>query len=993
MTNIRPPPPDFIGRQQEMAELDEVLDDALSGRGRIVMLAGEPGIGKTRLAQELASLAESKGAQVLWGWCYEREGAPPYWPWVQPLRSYVSNTAASKLDDEMGPGASDIAEVVPDIRRKLTGLGPPPVLEPAQARFRLFDSVTTFLKNASANQTLMLVLDDLHWADAPSLLLLEFLARQIEDSRLLVVGAYRDVDVVPGHPLVDSLAQFSRNPAFLRLNLGQLNSADVAQFLQAAGRLEVSQPSIDAIHALTDGNPLFIREVIRLLEGREEPGTGELEIPQGVLEVIGERLNKLSSECVGVLTAASVIGREFDFKALEIINPDVTEIQMLELVEEALDAHIFQESPTQQYRYQFSHALVQQTLLNRLSSTRRVRMHAQVGEALEALYGETPGDHAAELAHHFFEAAAVLGPEKIVRYSQLAGERSLAVYAYEDAMDHFARGLAANGGVEPGGSGAALDQATAAILLGTGQAQTATSRYSLSRITEAIRNFKLAFDYYRNTGQVGFALQVAEFPIRPGAGYQFGLNTLVEPALELTALDSPERARLLSIYGRVIGFEEGRYDQAEKAFHQALAIAERQSDVALEMSILADAAHVQFFHARYQEALQSSLRSIGFAHRVDDPRSELAARYIATLSLATIGNPDDATYQAEALLPLADKIRDHVWLILANWMNDYTAGAKGEWADARSFSDKALAVGAIGPCLSTRILLEYESGRYTEGKQFLEQLRTLAKSSPPWPLFEYAAVANRIPLVARITGEAAWFDEAEAAAETIISSSNATPVYTFTAQIGLAFMAVIKADQTASRKLYDEIVPEKGIHFLGTSVDRVLGLLAQTMGDPDQAMTDFKDALAFCRRAGYRPEVAWTCHDYADLLLQQPTSGDRTNHEDLADGGLLAALLDEGMALATELGMPPLINRFVALQESAAERQQPGPVYPNGLTQREVEVLSLIADGQTNREIAKDLVLSVRTVERHIANLYIKIGARNRSEATVFALNQLDTSP
>jgi len=218
-----------------------------------------------------------------------------------------------------------------------------------------------------------------------------------------------------------------------------------------------------------------------------------LEIPQGVLEVIGERLNKLSSECVGVLTAASVIGREFDFKALEIINPDVTEIQMLELVEEALDAHIFQESPTQQYRYQFSHALVQQTLLNRLSSTRRVRMHAQVGEALEALYGETPGDHAAELAHHFFEAAAVLGPEKIVRYSQLAGERSLAVYAYEDAMDHFARGLAANGGVEPGGSGAALDQATAAILLGTGQAQTATSRYSLSRITEAIRNFKLAF--------------------------------------------------------------------------------------------------------------------------------------------------------------------------------------------------------------------------------------------------------------------------------------------------------------------------------------------------------------------------------------------------------------------------------------------------------------------------------------------------------------------
>jgi tetratricopeptide (TPR) repeat protein len=952
-----------------MAELDGGLDDALSGRGRIVMLAGEPGIGKTRLAQELASRAESMGAQVLWGWCYEREGAPSYWPWVQPLRSYVFNTAASKLDDEMGPGASDIAEVVPEIRRKLTGLGPPPVLEPAQARFRLFDSVTTFLKNASANQALMLVLDDLHWADAPSLLLLEFVARQIEDSRLLVVGAYRDVDVFPGHPLVDSLAQFSRNPAFLRLNLGRLNSADVAQFIQAAGRLEVSQSSIDAIHALTDGNPLFIREVIRLLEGRGEPATGVLKIPQGVLEVIGERLNRLSSECVGVLTAAAVIGREFDFKALEIVNPDVTEIRMLQLVEEALDAHIFQESPTGRNRYQFSHALVQQTLLNRLSSTRRVRVHAQVGEALEALYGDNPGDHAAELAHHFFEAAPVSGPEKLVRYSQLAGEQSLAVYAYEDAMEHFARGLAANG-VDVGGSEAAPDHATAAMLFGTGQAQAATSRYALSRITDALRNFKRAFDYYRKTGQLEYAFQVAEFPIRPGPGYQFGLNSLVEPALELAAPDSPERTRLLSIYGRVIGFEEGRYDQAERAFDQALVIAERLGDAALEMSILADAANVQFFHSRYQEALRSSLRSIGFAHSVDDPRSELAARYIATLSLATIGNPDGATDQAEALLPLADKIRDHVWLIIANWMNDFTAGAKGEWDDARRFSDMALEVGAIGPCLSTRVLLEYESGRYTEGKQYLEQLRTLAKSSPPWPLFEYAAVANRIPLVARITGEAVWFEEAEAAAETIISSSTATPVFTFTAQIGLAFMAVIKSDQTASQKLYDQIVPMKGIHFLGTSVDRVLGLLAQTIGDTDQAMIDFKDALAFCRRAAYRPEVAWTCHDYADLLLRQPnleepTSGDRAAHKDLADGGLLAELLDEGMALATELGMPPLINRFVALQESAAVRPQPGPAYPNGLTQREVEVLSRIAGGKTNREIAKDLVLSVRTVERH----------------------------
>ncbi len=169
----------FVGRQREMAELTATLDDALAGQGRLVMLAGEPGIGKTRTARELASNAESRGAIVLWGWCYEEEGAPPYWPWVQPIRSYVQQTSSELLSAQMGPGAAVIAEIVPEIRGKLPGLEVPPVLEPEAARFRLFDSITSFLKNASRSQPLMLVLDDLHWADQSSLLLLEFLAREL----------------------------------------------------------------------------------------------------------------------------------------------------------------------------------------------------------------------------------------------------------------------------------------------------------------------------------------------------------------------------------------------------------------------------------------------------------------------------------------------------------------------------------------------------------------------------------------------------------------------------------------------------------------------------------------------------------------------------------------------------------------------------------------------------------------------------------------------
>jgi predicted ATPase len=162
----------FVGRQREMGELKAALEDTLAGHGRLVILVGEPGIGKTRLAQELAAHAETRSAQVLWGWCYEAEGAPPYWPWVQPLRSYIQQAAPEQLRAEMGPGAADIAEIVPEVRGKLPDLKPPPALEPEQARFRLFDSITTFLRNVAHPQPLVLVLDDLQWADQPSLLLL-----------------------------------------------------------------------------------------------------------------------------------------------------------------------------------------------------------------------------------------------------------------------------------------------------------------------------------------------------------------------------------------------------------------------------------------------------------------------------------------------------------------------------------------------------------------------------------------------------------------------------------------------------------------------------------------------------------------------------------------------------------------------------------------------------------------------------------------------------
>ena len=462
-----------------MAVLTAALDEALSGRGQMVMLAGEPGIGKTRLAQELASHASARGAKVLWGWCYDREGAPPYWPWLQAIRSYVDETDSEQLHQETGPGASDISEILPELLTKLTVLEPPTILEPEQARFRLFDSIVTFLKNAAQGQALVLVLDDVHWADRPSLLLLEFLARQMGESRILVVGCYRDVELSRQHPLSQTLGQLARGAGFQREILRGLSEDDTGRFIETAAGLRPAEELVAAVYAHTEGNPFFMAEVIRLLSEQGDLAAEisgqrwDIQIPEGVREVIGNRLNLLSEQCNQVLTTASIIGREFEFRMLAALSEGITESQLLEDIDEAVAAHLLEEIPHKTEGYQFSHALIQQTLSEELTTSRRVRLHGRIAEALETLYDEDAESHAAELVYHFAEAQTALGTGKLVRYSLLAGEQALGAYAFEDAFTYFQRGLDARG-IILDGTDPASDEETADLLYGLGRAQIAT---------------------------------------------------------------------------------------------------------------------------------------------------------------------------------------------------------------------------------------------------------------------------------------------------------------------------------------------------------------------------------------------------------------------------------------------------------------------------------------------------------------------------------------
>ncbi|MGH3137399.1 MAG: ATP-binding protein [Gaiellaceae bacterium] len=901
----------FVGREHELGRLRDALDAALSGSGRLVMLSGEPGIGKTRTALELATHARLRGAHVLWGRCYEGEGAPPYWPWVQAIRSYVRECDLDQLRSEMGTGAQEIAEVVPDVRERLPDLEEKPTFEdPQQARFRLFDSLTAFLKSAARTQPLVLVLDDLHCADEGSLRLLEFVARELAGARLLLIGTYRDVELSRRHPLSQTLAELTREHLFDRLLLRGLNREDVGHFVEDACGISPPAELVRAVHTQTEGNPLFVSEVVRLLVQEDELTPERLtgregwsvRIPEGVREVIGRRLERLSERCNETLAVASVIGREFELEQLERLIGDLSEDRLLEVLEEALSARVIEELPRAPGRYQFTHALIQETLADELSLTRRVRLHARIAEALEELYGEHVDHHAAELAHHFGEAQTLLGPEQLIRYSLSAGESALAAHAPEQALVHFERALAAKGDQ-------AMDDETAALHFGLGRAQLAT--LPPREWEPTITSMHRAFEYYAEAADMRRAVAVAAypFPLAYGIG-QTKMAALIAQGLTLVPPDSLDEGRLLSTHGWLSGFIEGDYEDAQQSFRRALAIAERQDDAALERRTLAHAAFVDLFHLRWQDSLTKGLRAIELARDAGDLHNEMAARRVVGWAATATGEREQARLHAAAALALAEQLRERWWLVSTSFNNGLLSLYEGDWRAVREMGELGLTAQPSDPRhLMLRAVLEYELGEYKEGRAYVDRLQEAARSvPPPGPTGEHVWLSFLIPLVSRIVGVDDGLGVALAAAERLLSVPRLAPGLAMGAKGGLALIAVQRGDANAAERLYGAVESQRGTAslFAALTSDRLLGLLALTFGRVDTALAHFEDGLAFCDRAGYRPERAWTACDYAEALLARGGPGDRDK---------AVALQDVALAIARELEMRPLMERILARRE------------------------------------------------------------------------------
>lgn len=975
----------FVGRELELSQLSAALDDVSAHNGSLILLGGEPGIGKTRTIQEFGLYARQVGAEVLWSRCYEGQGAPLYWPWVQIIRASMGDRTPDQLQADMGAGAADIAEIISEVGETLPHLKPPPPLEPEQARFRFFDSITRFLKKASESRPLVLLLDNLHAADRSSLLLLEFLAPELLDSRLLLVGTYRDIALSRRHPLSNTLAELARVPHCQRTVLSGLPLRDVQRLVVFTTGIEPSESFVANLHAHTEGNPLFLTEVLRLLiqSGELTPAWMELAqqqrfgIPEGVLAVIGRRLDMLSEDCIHLLQMGAVVGREFDLMQLALCKPEASESQMADWLVEAVAARIIEEVPGFIGRYHFTHALIQGTLLTDIPRMRRATLHARFAESLEACHGERADP--VQLAYHFEQAASVRGPEKLVHYALLAGDQALAAYAWEEALAYFQGGLHARG-IALDSREPVQDAQAAALLFGLGRTQAAT--VDRLQLQQAIGNLHCAFAYYEQAGDVIRAVAVAAHPYFFSAGSSTGMAQLIARALTLVPPDSDQAGRLLSRYGYVLGLEEGEYQGAQDAFNRALAIANRIPDAGLEMRTRAEAARVDRYQRRFQASLRQSLRAIELARHVDDRHTEVAVRYEASLALEALGDPEAARQHATAMLALAQRLRDRSWLCTALYQLTSLSYAQGDWRTVQECSDRGLTHSPRDyRLLSRRGLFEYEMGHYVQGDTYLERLLEVMRLNRPGPSAPYMYPAFVIPAVSYITGDTNRLEVAEEAAQTILASSSVTHIIAIFARAGLGLLAVQRDDAAGAREQYTALVPERHTMLPGSlgAIDRLLGLLAQTMGALDTAVEHFEDALTFCRRAAYRPELGWTGYGYAAALLHRNGPGDLEH---------AVTLVDETGAIATALAMRSLQDRVAALQATGNSRTVRTPSYPDRLTRREVEVLRLVAAGKSNAEVGAALYISLNTVKRHIANIFGKTGTANRAEAATYAARQ-----
>ncbi|MBN1188804.1 MAG: AAA family ATPase [Dehalococcoidales bacterium] len=981
---------DFVGREQEIAVLQDALHTSISGRGRLVLLTGEPGIGKTRLTEELETYARLNKVKVYRGRCYEETTFPPFWPWIQIIRSCVEEHRAKRLRTYMGATAAAIAEIVPEVRQKLPGTG---VImlpkDPSAARFQLFSSISALFKKISGKKPLLLILDNLQWADKTSLMLLEFLAEEMGESGIMILGVYRNVGIPEDHLLSHTIGVLTRHSFFSQIILQGLSSQEVSRFI--SNRMDGIEPSaemVDGIVNRTEGNPLFVTHIVKELVQQDIIGCQpdeirhylENRIPLNLRAFITNQLQMLSPECRKVLNTASVTGRKFSSDQLQNAVDGISIDALSDALEEAVLAGIVElHDGTDQY--QFTHALIQAVLLTGIPSSRAAALHSLIARVFENLYGGDAGKHAAELAYHFSFSSDSSDVGKAVCYYRLAGEQSLAVYAYEEAIGQFHRALALKGIESPDALDSIPDDETAEIVLNIARATAVGLPFGETRNSGQILEKLLEYFYNKkDMARVSDILEVQLLSTLQTDISKWSHNTeKVLAQLDPTSIDA---GRLLCGYGQYLGFMAGDYEAAKKTLDRALTIARQRENSYLELRVLLQQQALNNFY--WISSVDIARRLVEMARR----RGESTIEYQACGFLASVAVHSGRF--AEALQAIVqgllgtERLRQRFWhghlAHVAQWIENL----RGDWEAARSYNEQSIKSSARNPvALLSRVLNEYETGDYAKWDSFIKEAVEGLRRSTRGYNHEYAMSAVQLAYIACLTGKQGWSAIITDAANVVLESGPKEGFYGYCAKTALALVAVVSNDAESAREWHSvleapfKLFPERSILFpISASTDRILGLLSLTSGEVDEAIVHFEDARSRCLKYSFIPQMGWSCYDFARALLL------RGRQEDVRRASDLRA---EALSVAARLGMTVLADKVKSLDR----KNIPRPVsFDHHLTDREIEVIRLLARGRTNREIASELYISEHTAATHVRKILQKANLPNRAAAATFAVQQ-----
>jgi DNA-binding CsgD family transcriptional regulator/tetratricopeptide (TPR) repeat protein len=966
----------FVGRSSELTALVGALDQAVAGRTTNVLVTGDAGIGKTRLLEEFGRLAGSRSVPVVWGRATNEEGAPPFWPWRQILRGWLAGTDPGAAQALLGGAADDLTRIAPELRA-LTGATPDSSIGPALAgteqRFALFEVLCDFLVAAAADHGLVLVLDDLHWADTASLLLLAHLVRHVRDARLLVAGALRPLEARRAGEPGEVLADIGRQRSITRLDLAGVTPTEVGEQLTHTLGHRPDDATVATVAQRTAGNPLFVQEVGRLLASRAPPrpdadGDGGLVpdadgglVPDAVRAVIVERLGHLSPSCRGLLAVAAVVSVDVEPRLLAAIAGTGLDA-VLSGLDEALAGGIVVRSRLPA-GYRFEHDLVRDSLRLEVPTAERARAHLRAAEHLTAT--DVDG-HRSEIAHHRLESLPVGDPLAAIEATGRAAELALRQLAFEDAAALYRRVLDAT-------RGAGVDGRARCGLL----VEKARAEHLAGDVNTAIASVEEAAALAQQAGDAeGLARAAVVMPDVSSPEWLPRVDAWCQEALAgLDPADSPLRSQLLAQQALAWVFV-GAVEEMAAVSAESLAMAERLDDPTALLIALRARQMALSTPGGVAERVVVAERMQRLGVRTRDAAAVMWGHLWSFDALVQLGRIDEAESQLDRLEPVVARMRQP----LGRWHLARSRAAidtgRGRFADAIAATAEANALAGLG---QHHIALMGSEAVKTviatlTGADLVDPLSLPAVLRLPPPLGPLVRLAR-----------AEWHlahgrhDEAAELCERLPPSSWRPPSF-FTPTYH-AYRGVVAAglgDGEAAAAAYEQLLPHAAVHVASGagviltrgSTERFLGVSAAASGRLDAAVDHLRAAVAANRAAGLHACTAESQGALADVLHRRGGPGDR-------DHAVVVAT--EAEATATRLGMAPVRGRAQAMLADLGRPGGPGGA-GGPLSRREHEIARLVARGLTNRQIAAEAHIAERTAENHVQHILTKLGFSTRSQ-------------